>query len=202
MNKVLRIGLTGGIGSGKTTIAKIFECLDIPVYYADDAAKSLYKTDSGLRAALKKHFGDEIYNGNEINRKLLREIVFQDTNKLALLNSLVHPRTISDANAWMERQTAPYLIKEAALIFETGSDQYLDFVIGASAPKDLRIARAMERDNISRQEVLLRIEKQMDEAKKMELCHYRINNDEAHLVVPQVLKLHEELLQMATIPLV
>ncbi|GAC1425073.1 MAG: dephospho-CoA kinase [Flavisolibacter sp.] len=199
MNKVLKVGLTGGIGSGKTTIAKIFEILEIPVYYADDASKRLYKTDSELRDAIKKHFGQQIYTGNEINKKLLAEIVFKDKNKLALLNSLVHPRTISDANDWMERQSTPYLIKEAALIFETGSDQYLDLVIGVWAPEDLRLNRAIGRDNLSRQEVLLRFEKQMNEEKKMQRCNYIITNDETLLVLPQVLQLHEKLLEMAKI---
>ena len=199
MNKVLKVGLTGGIGSGKTTVAKIFEILGIPVYYADDASKRLYTTDSDLRDAIKKHFGEELYKGNEINKKLLAEIVFRDKNKLALLNSLVHPRTIRDANDWMERQSTPYLIKEAALIFETGSDQYLDFVIGVRAPEGLRIDRAIQRDNLSRQEVLLRFEKQMNEKKKLERCNFLITNDENHLVLPQVLQLHEKLIEMARI---
>src|SRR5689334_13949019 len=116
---MLKIGLTGGIGSGKSTVARVFELFDIPVYYADEASKRLYKSDKNLIADLKKHFGDDIYTKEQLNRSKLAEIVFNDPDKLKLLNKLVHPPTIKDAEEWMLRQNAIYIIKEAALIFES-----------------------------------------------------------------------------------
>lgn len=194
---VLKIGLTGGIGSGKSTVARIFEVLNVPVYYADAASKRLYQTDAALRADLKKHFGEDIYNSNELNRAKLAQLVFSDPEKLTLLNSLVHPPTICDAEAWMQQQTAPYLIKEAALLFESGSVRGLDFVIGVQAPTALRIKRVMDRDGILRDEVLARMNRQLDEELKMKLCDFIIYNNEQQLVMPQVLQLHERFLAMA-----
>ncbi|HEX8357647.1 MAG TPA: dephospho-CoA kinase [Segetibacter sp.] len=183
----LKIGLTGGIGSGKTTVAKIFELLNVPVYYADDASKRLYKSDRGLMQKLKEHFGDDIYNGDELNRTRLAALVFNDTGKLALLNSLVHPPTIRDAQEWMKKQASPYAIKEAALLFESGSVEGLDYVIGVYAAQHIRIKRVIERDRTTREEVLIRMARQIDEAIKMKLCDFIITNNEQELVIPQVI---------------
>ena len=131
---MLKIGLTGGIGSGKTTVARIFEILQVPVYYADEASKRLYRTDKELMANLKKHFGEAVYTNDELNRSILAAMVFNDPEKLALLNRLVHPPTIRDASEWMEKQRTPYVIKEAALFFESGSVSDVDLVIGVRAP--------------------------------------------------------------------
>ena len=188
---VLKIGLTGGIGSGKTTVAKIFELLDVPVYYADAASKRLYQTNKELMASLKKHFGEDIYTDDQLNRSKLAGIVFNDAAKLELLNQLVHPLTISDAEEWMQKQTAPYIIKEAALLFESGSVRGLDYVIGIRSPKHLRIKRVMDRDGVSREEVVSRMSRQIDEEIKMRLCDFVIENNEQELVIPQVLSLHD-----------
>jgi dephospho-CoA kinase len=193
----LKIGLTGGIGSGKTTVAKIFELLRVPVYYADTASKRLYHTNEALMAELKEQFGDDIYTGGQLNRSKLAAIVFQDKKKLDLLNNLVHPLTINDAEAWMKKQTAPYLVKEAALLFESGSVAGLDYVIGVYAPPHLRIKRVVDRDGTTRDEVLSRMEKQIEETIKMKLCDFVINNDEQSLIIPQVLALHHQLLELA-----
>ena len=123
--------------------------------------------------------------------------MFNDRKKLDLLNSLVHPATIRDGEAWMSRQTTPYAIKEAALIFESHSQEYLDYVIGVSAPDPLRIHRSMQRDGISREAVLARMSKQIQEVIKMRLCDFIIYNDEQQLVIPQVLQLHEKLVKIA-----
>jgi dephospho-CoA kinase len=192
---VLKIGLTGGIGSGKSTVAKIFELLNVPVYYADEASKRLYHTDKTLMAGIKKYFGEDVYINDQLNRSKLAEAVFDDPKKLELLNSLVHPPTIRDAAEWMQKQTTPYIIKEAALLFESGSVAGLDYVIGVKAPLHIRIKRVMDRDNVSREQVLARINRQMDEEIKMRLCDFIINNDEQELVIPQVLKLHEKLIR-------
>lgn len=194
---MLKIGLTGGIGSGKSTVAKIFELLGVPVYYADAASKRLYQTDKELMAAMKKHFGEDIYTHEQLNRSKLAAIVFSDEKKLALLNDLVHPPTIKDAQEWIAKQTTPYVIKEAALIFESGSASDLDFIIGVGSPQHLRIKRVMDRDGVSREEVLSRMKRQIDEDMKMRLCDFIIENNEQQLVIPQVLSLHQKLASMA-----
>lgn len=194
---MLRVGLTGGIGSGKSTVAKIFEVLGIPVYYADQAAKRLMQEDETVRAAIIRHFGKESYPEGRLNRAHLAALVFNNEEQLALLNSLTHPATIEDANSWMSRQTTPYVIKEAALIFESGSAEHLDYVTGVYAPAPLRIQRTMDRDGLSREEVQQRMNRQIDEEMKMKLCDFVIKNDGRQLVIPQVLALHEKLLQLA-----
>lgn len=196
--RMLKIGITGGIGSGKSTVARIFSLLGVPVYYADDAAKTIMQTDDLLIQQVKAHFGEQMYDGNNVlDRAALGKIVFNDKDKLELLNSLVHPATIRHSDEWADRQTSPYVLKEAALLFESGSFQYLDKCIGVSAPQPLRILRVMKRDNISRNDVLARMHKQIDDSIKMKLCDYVIRNDEQEMVIPQVLALHETLLQLA-----
>ncbi len=192
---MLKIGLTGGIGSGKSTVAMIFEVLGIPVYYADAASKRLMTENEELKVAIIKNFGEASYDNGVLNRGFLAEQVFTDDKKIALLNSLVHPITIKDASDWIARQKAPYTIKEAALIFESASNSYLDKVIGIKGPLELRIQRTMERDNISAQQVEVRMKKQMDEEEKMSLCDFIIVNDEKQMITPQVLALHEKFLQ-------
>lgn len=197
---MLKVGLTGGIGSGKTTIAKIFELLNVPVYYADDASKRLYHTDKNLIADIKKHFGEDIYNNEQLNRSKLAAIVFNDPGQLELLNQLVHPPTIRDAEEWMQKQTAPYVIKEAALLFESGSASGLDYIIGVQAPSHYRIKRVMERDGVKREEVINRANRQIDEDIKMRLCDFIINNNEQELVIPQVLELHSKFMEASLNP--
>jgi dephospho-CoA kinase len=193
---MLKIGLTGGIGSGKSTVSKIFEQLGVPVYYADTAAKRIMNEDPILGAQLIEHFGPEVYVDGVLNRSFVASIVFNDKQQLALLNSLVHPATIRDAESWMTLQNTPYAIKEAALIFESGSQDQLDYVIGVSAPESLRIQRAMKRDNLSREAVKERIQNQLSESIKMRLCNFVIVNDEQQLVIPQVIELDKKLREL------
>ena len=197
---MLKIGLTGGIGSGKSTVAGVFEVMGIPVYYADDASKRLLKEDKVLQQQLIRHFGNESYRSGEPDRAYLASIVFSDPEKLNLLNSLVHPATIADAEKWMCLQSTPYAIKEAALIFESDSDKKLDYVIGVMAPFDLRLQRAMVRDRFTEKEVIARMEKQMDEDEKIARCNFVVINDEKSLLIPQVIALHQQLLILAKEP--
>ena len=194
---MLRIGLTGGIGSGKTTVAKIFELLNVPVYYADEASKRLYHTDKDLIASIKKHFGEDVYTNEQLNRSKLAAIVFNDPDKLELLNKLVHPPTIRDAEEWMKKQTTLYVIKEAALLFESGSASGLDYIIGVQASSHYRIKRVMERDSVKREDVINRANRQIDEEIKMRLCDFVIINNDQELIIPQVLELHSKFLEMA-----
>lgn len=193
---MLRIGLTGGIGSGKSVVANIFKVLGIPVFDADTEAKLLMENDEQLALSIQKLFGEETYTDKKLNRKYLANIVFDDPEKLEQLNSLVHPAAILAANTWMNLQTTPYVVKEAALLFESKSASYLDFIIGVSAPKTLRIKRVMERDNAPLEKVFARMSLQIDEEEKMKLCDFVIVNNEEQLVIPQVLRLHEKLLSM------
>jgi dephospho-CoA kinase len=194
---MLKVGLTGGIGSGKSMVAKIFALLGAPVYDADAASKRLYATSESLQQSLKAHFGADIYNEKGLDRTRLAAIVFNDPEQLEQLNALVHPPTIADAEAWMKQQVAPYVIKEAALLFESGSSAGLDYIIGVDAPMTLRLQRAMQRDGVSRAEVQVRMKRQIDPEIKMMLCDFVIKNDEQQLLIPQVLELHERLINLS-----
>ncbi len=194
---MLKVGLTGGIGSGKTTVAKIFTVLCIPVFDADTEAKRIMNEDEDVKKKIIALFGEDAYKNNELNRKYIADIVFADAIKLDKLNALVHPATIAAAEKWMQRQTTPYAIKEAALMFESAAAENLQCVIGVFAPEHLRIQRIMQRDNITREEALSRMNRQIDEEIKMSLCDFIIINDEQQLVIPQVLQLHEKLIAMA-----
>jgi len=191
---LLKVGLTGGIGSGKSVVAEIFKVLGIPVFDADTAAKEIMETDHELICKIKAEFGDETYTGNKLNRTALADKVFNDAHQLEKLNALVHPAAIQAGVEWAEKQTSPYIIKEAALMFEAGSAFNLQYVIGVSAPKSLRIKRVMERSNMTRDEVLSRMNKQISDNIKMRLCDFVIANDEQQLILPQVLQIHETLL--------
>ena len=189
------IGLTGGIGSGKSIVAKVFSTLGIPVFNADSAAKELMQSNVVLKQKLIETFGDNIFTGKQLDRKFLADIVFSDNHQLEILNSIVHPFAIQAAKDWAAIQTAPYVIKEAALIFESGSSAGLAGVIGISAPMSIRIHRVMQRDNCTKQEVEKRMQSQISDTVKMRLCDWLIVNDDQMLVVPQVVALHEKLSQ-------
>ena len=191
---MLRIGLTGGIGSGKSTVAAIFRVLGVPVYYADLAARQLMTNDPEIRSKIIDAFGPESYNNGAPNKAWIAENVLRDQISTARLNDIVHPATKADARAWMARQAGPYAMKEAALIFESGGEQELDFVIGVTAPLDLRIHRVMRRDGLSREAILHRMARQMEESEKMSRCQFVIKNDEENALIPQVLDIHRQLL--------
>jgi dephospho-CoA kinase len=190
------IGLTGGIGSGKSTIAKVFANLGIPVFDADNTAKTLMNSNPIIKEKLIAAFGAEVYtNDNQIlNRAYLSKLVFSDQHKLALLNSIVHPITIQAAMDWAATQNTPYVIKEAALFFESGATVGVHKIIGVSAPKAVRINRVMKRDHCTKAQVEQRMTHQIEESLKMKLCDWVIVNDDLELVLPQVVALHETIL--------
>lgn len=190
---MLKFGLTGGMGSGKSTVGKIFSVLGIPVLQADDVAKNLMQSDPVLRAQISQVFGPQAYTAEGLNRKWLAEQVFNNPIALEKLNALVHPAAIAAGWAWAEKQKAPYVIKEAALIFESGSGAGLDGIIGVSSPQALRLKRVMARDQISRDQALARMDKQLEESLKMKLCNWVITNNEQESLVAQVLELDKVL---------
>lgn len=194
---MLKIGITGGIGSGKSTVAGIFKILGIPVFDADAHAKQLMETDSELQSGIVSVFGNKAYENGRLNRKYIADIVFNDPFQLEKLNALVHPAAIHAADQWAARQSTAYVVKEAALFFEAGSTEGMDYIIGVYAPQHVRINRVMKRDGVSREEVMSRMKRQIQEEIKMRLCDFVILNDDQHLVIPQVLQLHEQFLQEA-----
>ncbi len=196
---MLKIGLTGGMGSGKTTVAQIFETLAIPVYYADQAAKDLMNTNSLLKKQIVDAFGPETYKDGKLDRAYLANIVFNNNDKLNLLNSIVHPATLTDAKAWMQNQKAPYAMKEAAIIFETNMEGTFDFIIGVTAPESLRLERVIKRDQITEDQVFQRMHQQMDESEKINRCDFVIINDGIRALIPQVLNIHNTLLSKVPI---
>jgi len=194
---MMQVGITGGIGSGKTTVCLLFAALGIPIYDADAAAKRLMTEDDVLQKQLIELFGEAVYVGHELNRPWIAEQVFNNKNLLEQLNGLVHPAVARDTIAWTSQQNAPYVLKEAALLIESGSYQVLDKLIVVSAPEELRISRVMARNQITREEVLSRIQNQLPEAEKLQMADYIIINDGEHALLPQVLDIHQKLLKLA-----
>ena len=183
------IGLTGGIGSGKSVVAKIFATIGIPVFNADEAAKRIMQTSPEIKTKLIEQFGTDIYNAHGLDKEKLAAIVFNDPFQLQLLNAIVHPVTIQAAKDWAAKQTSPYVIKEAALIFESGAADGLFKVIGVTAPLSLRTYRVMQRDGITKDQVDARMRNQISDTIKMRLCDYVIDNNNQQMVIPQVLEI-------------
>ena len=198
---MLKIGITGGIGSGKSTVCHLFEKYNVPVYYADDRAKWLMNNKEELKEKLKITFGELVYDSEEnLDRKYLAEIVFNDKQKLEILNSIEHPAVYEDSKEWQVEQQSlgvSYTLKEAALLFEAGSYLALDKIIVVTAPEDVRIKRVMARDKVSREAVLARISKQMPQSKKEELADFVITNLEWESIDIQVSKTHRKLIELS-----
>ncbi|WP_144604554.1 dephospho-CoA kinase [Algoriphagus algorifonticola] len=189
------VGITGGIGSGKSTVAKIFEILGIPVYYADDRAKSLMNHDSELKKQIIQEFGEESYNSEgDLNRKYLASTVFSDPEKVKKINSMVHPAVGRDFETWAGSQSTPYVLKEAALIFETGGEKKLDAVINVSSPLKIRVNRVLMRDpHRSLEQINQIIDQQIPDEDKNERADFVIKNTENKMLIPQVLEIHQKL---------
>jgi dephospho-CoA kinase len=195
---MLKVGITGNIGSGKTTVSKIFEVLGIPVFYADDAAKNVMSNDPILIDAIKSTFGKASYfDGGTLNRKHIAAIVFNNEAELDKLNAIVHPATFRAFDNWLPKhQNAPYILKEAAVLFESGAYKMCDKTIMVAAPLEMRVKRVMLRDKLLEEEILKREARQFTEEKKLELADFFIKNDEKELVIPQVLRLHELFIEL------
>lgn len=195
-NSPLRVGITGGIGTGKSTVSLIFKLMGVPVYDADSMAKKLMVEDESLIASIKAEFGNETYVGGKLNRQFLAERVFKNAPLLEKLNALVHPAVAKHFTNWTTKYSSGYILKEAALLFETGSFQDLDYVILVRSPNETRIKRIKERDpQRSSEQILSIIDRQMTVDEALTLADFVIDNDESQMLIPQVLQLHNKLIK-------
>lgn len=188
------IGLTGGIGSGKSTVLELFKILGVKTYSADESAKKLVNTDPYLINLIKSSFGENIYDKGQLNSKKLSKIVFEDTEKLKLLNSIIHPAVAKDFKLFLNSNNEDYIVKEAAIIFETKSENNYDKIIFIQSPLEIRIERVINRDNISREEVMKRINNQLDENLIIDKCDYVISNENKEDLEDKVLSIHLDLI--------
>jgi dephospho-CoA kinase len=190
---MIKVGLTGNIGSGKSTVTRIFEILRVPVYHADEEAKKFLK-EKKIQLAIKKKFSDAVFSGSTLDTKKLASIVFSDQDALAFLNSLIHPGVREDLKVWFAHHIQySYVIQEAAILFESGFYREFDKIITVAAPVELAIQRVMHRDGIGKEEIEKRMHHQWALERKIELSQYVIYNDDGHLLIPQVLAIHNEL---------
>lgn len=188
-------GITGGIGSGKSTVCSVFEILGVPVYYADDESKKLFQ-DPVISDFILDKFGKTILSDGKIDRKLLGSIVFNDPEKLAVLNEIMHPAVKNNFNKWCEfHSDSAYVLKEAAILFESESYKGVQKIITVTAPVDMRIARVVKRDQVSREDVLKRIASQMSDEEKIKRSDFVLVNDEKELIIPEIIKIHQQLEQ-------
>lgn len=195
---MLKIGITGGIGSGKSTVCRIFETLGVPVFYADVVAKQVMVSDPVLTEGIRSTFGSESYDETgTLNTKHIAHIVFHDAAELAKLNALVHPATFRAFEAWLTGIPAktPYILKEAALLFESGSYQMCDQSVLVTAPSAMKLQRVVARDGVTEEQVLARMDKQMSDEQKAAMADFMVTNDESHSLIIQVLDLHHQFLK-------
>lgn len=192
-----RVGLTGGIGSGKSVVARMFSVLGVPVFSSDEAGREVLQRDAEVRAQVIEAFGAAIYPAGVLDRKALAQVVFNDPAALKKLNGIVHPAVRKAFARWAEAQDAPYVINEAAILVESGGHAALDHLIAVSAPEAERIARVMKRDGVTADEVRARMRNQLGEEERLVHAGSVISNDGRTLVIPQVLAVHERLLQLA-----
>lgn len=192
-----RLGVTGGIGSGKTTVCRIFKVLGIPVFVADTVARELMQNDQDIRTELKLITGNDLYISGSLDRKELARLIFNRPDLLRRVNAVVHPSVLRRFDEWASEEVAPYVIMESAILFEAGADTLLDRVVTISAPVEERIARVMGRNDLSREEVIGRINNQLEDEEREEQSYYVINNSDNEMIIPEILKIHEDMLRLS-----
>ena len=196
---MLKIGVTGGIGSGKSVVCEVFKILGVPVYNADENAKQIIDSDPQIINSLTKKYGQDIYFDGKLDRKKLSAIIFNDKEELNFVNETVHPRVFAHFREWLEiNKKEKYIIKEAALLFESGSFKDLDKIILVHSSEEIRIKRVMKRDNIKETDVKKIISNQMPENDKQQKADYIINNNDHDLIIPQVLNLHQKFINYSS----
>jgi dephospho-CoA kinase len=189
----IKLGITGGIGSGKSIVCAVFKTLGIPVFEADLVAKKLADENPEIKKTLTAWFGEGIYEADILNRKMLAQLIFSDKNNLEKVNSLIHPAVRDSFIQWTEQQTTPYSIYEAAILFESGFYRMMDFTILVSSPEHLRIERVIERDKISAEQVLARMKNQWTDDEKRKLASIELINDNKNLIIPQIIEIDKKL---------
>jgi dephospho-CoA kinase len=193
---MLKVGLTGGIGSGKTLVCSVLEKLGVAVYYADLEARRLMNSDPELVLQISGLFGNKAYEGGSLNREFIAQWVFKEKELLTRLNELVHPAVRKDFSRWaIEQEPDFYVVEEAAILFESGSDRNMDLTVMVFAEKELRVRRAMQRDGSTREQVLNRMNSQMSDQEKMEKADLVIDNDGKKMVLPQIINMHNAILK-------
>lgn len=192
-----RLGVTGGIGSGKTTVCRIFRVLGVPVFVADIEARRLMHTDPAIRKEINAIAGEDLYKTGELDRRELARLIFNRPEMLRRVNASVHPAILRIFDDWAGKSEAPYVIMEAAILFEAKADVLVDRVAAISAPVEERIARVMGRNELSREEVLERINNQLEDDEREEQSYYVINNADNEMIIPEILKIHDDMLRLA-----
>lgn len=195
---MIKVGITGGIGSGKTTVCKVFQILGVPIYFADIQAKVILDTNEEVKLKIINCFGNELLSDSGfVDRIKLAAFVFNSKEKLEKLNAILHPLVQIDFENWLKQHaTYNYILKEAAILFESGSFKNLDSIITVIAPLDLRISRVMFRDDISKSQIESRIDKQISDEEKIKRSQFVIYNNEQEFLIPQILKIHKQLLNI------
>ena len=192
-----RLGVTGGIGSGKTTVCRIFSVLGIPVFVADNVARDVMENEPDIRAAINLITGKDLYTHGNLDRKELARIIFNRPDLLRKVNAAVHPEVLERFNRWASASDSPYVIMEAAILFEAGADSLVDRVVTISAPVEERISRVMGRNELTREEVIRRINNQLGDEEREEQSYYVINNSDNEMIIPEILKIHGDMLRLA-----
>jgi dephospho-CoA kinase len=190
----MKLGITGGIGSGKTSVCRVFNILGIPVFSADPEAQRIMNSDKEVIEGINKIAGKNLYPGGLLDRMELAALIFNDPDSLSKVNSLVHPVVFDNFIRWSEEQKSPYVIMEAAILFESGASNLVDRVATVYAPVEERIARVTRRNQMTREQVMERIRNQIDDETRIKMSDYQINNSENEMIIPVILKIHEDLL--------
>ena len=191
-----KLGVTGGIGSGKTSVCRVFSVLSVPVFSADREAQDIMENDEVIKSKINYISGKDLYADGSLNRMELAKIIFNDRALLDKVNLLVHPAVFDRFRKWVKDQTAPYIIMEAAILFESGASKFVDKVATVVAPVEQRIGRVIARNKLSRDQVMERMRNQMDDEKRIKLSDYIINNSENDMINPSVLSIHEDILKL------
>lgn len=192
-----RLGVTGGIGSGKTTVCRIFRVLGVPVFVADTEARDIMENEPEIRSAINLITGKDLYVTGTLDRKELARIIFNRPELLRRVNGAVHPAVLKRFEEWADAAAVPYVIMESAILFEAGADSLVDRVVTISAPVEERISRVMGRNDLTREEVIRRINNQLEDEEREEQSYYIINNSDNEMIIPEILKIHEDMLRLA-----
>jgi dephospho-CoA kinase len=191
-----KLGVTGGIGSGKTSVCRVFSVLSVPVFSADREAQDIMENDEVIKSKINYISGKDLYADGSLNRMELAKIIFNDRALLDKVNLLVHPAVFDRFRKWVRDQTAPYIIMEAAILFESGASKFVDKVATVVAPVEQRIGRVIARNKLSRDQVMERMRNQMDDEMRIKLSDYIINNSENDMIIPPILSIHEDILKL------